>query len=52
MKNIDVTVNDSTKSYPYGTTYYEISRDFENKQNKLIAGDNITIENKLKLIIR
>ena len=37
MKNINVTVDKITKSYPSGTTYYEISRDFDNKDNKILA---------------
>ena len=37
MKNINVTVNKITKSYPHGTTYYEISRDFDNNDNKILA---------------
>lgn len=37
MKNVNVTVGNVTKIYPQGTTYYEISRDFDNKQNKILA---------------
>ena len=37
MNNVTVIVNDIKKEYPLGTTYYEISREFDNKQNKILA---------------
>lgn len=38
MANIKVTVNNETKNYPYGITYYEISRQYDKKRdNKILA---------------
>ena len=38
MKEVNVTINGNTKAYPYGTTYYEITRDYDaKKKHKILA---------------
>ena len=44
MKEVTVIIDNIKKTYPYGTTYYDISREFDNKKNKILAAK---IDNQL-----
>ena len=37
MKVVTVKINNEIKTYPYGITYYEISREYDNNSNKILA---------------
>ena len=38
MNNVTVIIDGEKREYPRGTTYYEISREFDTKRNKILAG--------------
>lgn len=44
MADINVTINNITKTYPYGTTYYEISREYDRKRNNKILAAKVNNE--------
>jgi len=44
MADINVTINNITKTYPYGTTYYEISREYDHKRNNKILAAKVNNE--------
>lgn len=41
MTQVNVTINNIIKTYPYGTTYYEISREYDCKRNNKILAAKI-----------
>ena len=44
MADINVTINNITKTYPNGTTYYEISREYDHKRNNKILAAKVNNE--------